>query len=86
MYKKYEGNELFCYNCDHSWDVDNLNYKQTCPSCGCVTEGLSGATSICHNPFITCKCGARVYLDESVNECSGCSDKYNQDGEAMEEK
>lgn len=83
MYKNFEGNELFCQKCNHTWDVDNLNYKQVCPSCGLISEGLSSMGIIRNNPFITCKCGTRVYLDCKENECTGCQAKYNQDGEYL---
>ena len=33
MYKNFEGSELYCMSCKHTWDVDNLKTIQTCPKC-----------------------------------------------------
>ena len=81
MYKNFEGSELYCYTCEHTWDVDNLNLMQICPKCKATPKNDDDTNCFGYNSFITCKCGTRIYLDYDENECCGCQAKYNQDGE-----
>jgi len=86
MYKNFEGSELYCYACEHTWDVDNLNLMQTCPECKATPKNDDDTCCLGYNPFITCKCGTRIYLDCNENECLDCCTKYNQDGESIKQK
>ena len=86
MYKNFEGSELYCYTCDHTWDVDNLNLMQICPECGNTPTSDDDTSCFGYNPFITCKCGTRVYLDYNENKCLECCTKYNQDGEKIKQR
>lgn len=81
----YEGNELYCHRCEHTWDIDNYNHEQVCPSCNATTDE-GNKTTIMHNPFITCDCGARVYfVDDGVDIiCNHCGSKYYDNGGQIE--
>ena len=65
--------ELYCQDCGHEERLDHSEYE--CLKCG--------STDVYNSRFITCDCGATVYLSGHTCDCSECGKLYNGFGQEL---
>lgn len=78
---KIIGLELYCPVCQHEERYEDgethpsYGHNVECPKCHQAMMSRS--------TFITCDCGATVYLGGFTNECDGCGKLYNSFGNEL---